>query len=179
MLLLHTVLLLLAAADSSAVSADQPFRLEPGDFRWMTITARKTPVGVNCRFRVLQGSPTVHVELLPLADFRRFSHSRAYNSLALTPDGRQGEFTRLIDDPGQYVVVVSNARRAPPATVTLRVSTTLNPGPGDVATTLSPERRLAVVGASLVFFMVSIGWSGRTLIRAMRRHRDLYPRREI
>lgn len=171
MTVLHTFLLLLAAANPPAPAPDQPFTLQPGDFRWITITARKTPLELDCGFQVLKGTPTVHVELLPMGEFHLFTRGHDYNAMAVTPDGRRGEFKRVIDDRGQYAVVVVNERGAPPATVTMRVSTILNPGPGDIAETLSPERRLTVVAMSLAFFIVSIAWSGHRLIQAMRRHR--------
>jgi hypothetical protein len=147
--------------------AEQPIRLEPGDFRWVPFTVRQTPSEVDCHFEVIRGDGSVHVELLPMSEFRLFSRGREHDTMALTPKGRSGDFKRIVDVRGQYAVVVENARGAPPATVLLRVQTNLNPG-ADVARTLSPTRRLTVILVSFAFFFVTVAWSGRKLIRAMR-----------
>jgi len=154
------------AAGSQPQDRGQPFRLEPGDFRWVPFTVRQTPSEVDCRFEVIKGNPSVHVELLPMSEFRLFNRGRGHDTMALTPDGQTGEFRRIIDVRGQYAVVVENARGAPAATVLLRVQTNLNPG-ADVARTLSPARRLTVVLLSFAFFFVVVAWSGRKLVRAM------------
>jgi hypothetical protein len=164
---LITAAFLLAAASTQQQDAGQPFRLEPGDFRWIPLTVRHTPSEVDCRFEVTQGDPSIHVELLPMSEFRLFSRGREHDTMALTPNGKTGEFRRIIDVRGQYAVVVENRRGAPPATVLLRVRTNLDPG-ADVARTLSPARRLTVVLISFGVFFVTVAWSGRKLIRAMR-----------
>jgi hypothetical protein len=159
------IALLLAATGSQ--DGVQPFRLAPGDFRWVPFTVRQTPSEVDCHFEVLSGNPSVHLELLPMTEFRLFDRGQEHDTMAVTPEGRQGDFRRIIDSRGQYAVVVQNARGAPPATVVLRVRTNLNPG-ADVARTLSPRRRLAVIALSFAFFFVTIVWSGRKLLRSMR-----------
>jgi hypothetical protein len=164
---LITAVLLLAAASTQQQDAGQPFRLESGDFRWIPFTVRHTPSEVDCRFEVTQGNPSIHVELLPMSEFRLFSRGREHDTMALTPDGRNGEFRRIIDVRGQYAVVVENERGAPTATVLLHVQTNLNPGT-DIARTLSPARRLTVILISFGFFFVTVAWSGLKLVRAMR-----------
>ena len=158
--------LVLAAAGESPDGV-QPFRLEPGDFRWIPFTVRHIPSEVDCRFDVLKGNATVHVELLPMSEFRLFNRGREHDTMALTAMGRSGEFRRIIDSRGQYAIVVENARGALPATVVLHVETNLNPG-AEVARTLSPARRLTVVLMSFGVFFITIAWSGRRLWRAMR-----------
>jgi hypothetical protein len=164
---LPIVIAFLFAAGSQPQDGSQPFRLESGDFRWVPFTVRQTPSEVDCRFEVIKGNPSVHVELLPMNEFRLFNRGREHDALALTPDGQNGEFKRIIDVRGQYAVVVENARGAPAATVLLRVQTNLNPG-ADVARTLSPGRRLSVILISFAFFFITVAWSGRKLMRAVR-----------
>src|ERR1700691_2917496 len=121
------IALALLATGSRPRDGGQPFRLEPGDFRWVPFTVRQTPSEVDCRFEVVKGNPSVHVELLPMSEFRLFNRGREHDTMALTPNGRNGEFRRIIDVRGQYAVVVTNARGAPAATVLLTVQTNLNP----------------------------------------------------
>jgi hypothetical protein len=157
----------LLAAGGSQPQASQPFRLEPGDFRWVPFTVWQVPSEVDCHFEVVKGNASVHLELLPMSEFRLFDRGQDHDTMAVTPEGRNGNFRRIIDVRGQYAVVVQNARGALPATVLFQVQTNLNPG-ADVAKTLSPRRRLAVIGISFAFFFATIAWSGRKLIRAMR-----------
>jgi hypothetical protein len=171
MMPVFAIALLLAAAGSPQASpnqdAGQPFRLSPGDFRWVPFTVRQTPSQVDCHFEVISGNPSVHLELLPMSEFRLFDRGQEHDTMAITPEGREGAFRRVIDSRGQYAVVIQNAHNAPPATVMLRLRTNLNPGAG-AAQTLSPRRRLAVIGLSFAFFFITVVWSGRKLTRAMR-----------
>jgi hypothetical protein len=162
-------LALLATAAACAQDASQSFRLDPGDFRWVPFTVRQTPTAVDCRFEVLQGNPSVHVELLPMSEFRQFSRGRDHSTMAATPDGRSGNFRQVIAVRGQYAVVVVNGKSAPPATVALRFQANMNPNGADIAETLSPRRRLTVILISLAFFAVTVIWSGRKLLRAIHR----------
>lgn len=164
--LLFAIALLFAAADQSQ-DAGQPFRLESGDFRWVPFTVRQTPSEVDCRFEVVAGNPSVHLELLPMSEFRLFNRGREHETMALTPDGKSGEFKRIIDARGQYAVVVENESGSPPASVLLYLRTNINPG-ADVARTISPRRRLTVVVLSFAFFFITVAWSGRKLVRGMR-----------
>lgn len=167
--LLSTILTAHAGLAAGAPEKGQPFRLEPGDYRWQTIAIRQTPSQVDCHFEVLSGNPSVHVELLPLSEFRQFDRGEEHETLVVTPNGRNGDFRRIIDVSGQYAVVVVNEKRAPPATVSLEVRTSVNPGDHDTARTVSPQRRLTVIVISFVFFFATVTWSARKLLRAMRR----------
>jgi len=164
-------LLLLAADDSQARNPTQPIHLEAGDFRWVPFTVRQVPSEVDCRYEVLQGQASVHAELLPMTEFRAFSRGREHDTMALTPDGRTGEFRRIVDQRGQYAVVVENKAGARPATVVLEVHTIVNPG-ADAARTISPARRLTVIAISFAFFFATVGLAGRRLLRALRLQDD-------
>jgi hypothetical protein len=163
------LMVLLGAAGAMAQDSGQPFRLAPGDFRWVPFTVRQTPTEVECRFQVIEGNPSVHIELLPMSEFRLFDRGEEHSTMAVTPDARTGDFRRVIDTRGRYALVVINAKNAPAATVTLDLQTNLNPA--DVARTLPPRRQLAVILISFAFFFVTVTWSSRKLIRAMRTDR--------
>ena len=157
--------LLLAAAQPQP---EQSFKLEPGDYRWVPFTIRQTPSSVDCRFEVISGNPSVHAELLPMSEFRLFDRGRDHDTMAITATARSGAFRRMIGTPGQYAVIVVNAKKAPAAVVSLHLETNLNPKGADVARTLPPERRLLVMAVSLSFFLVTVSWTGRKLILGMR-----------
>ena len=146
----------------------QPFRLAPGDFRWIPFTVRQTPASVDCRYEVVDGNPSVHVELLPMSEFRLFDRGLKHGTLVVTPEGRNGEFRRIINVSGQYAVVVVNGKRSPPATVSLQVRTSVNPDATNISRMLSPSRRLTVILISFAFFFISVTWSARMLIRGMK-----------
>jgi hypothetical protein len=159
------------AAGPQIRDAGEPFQLEAGDFRWIPLKVRQTPSEVDCHFEVVRGNPTVHMELLAMSDFRLFDRGQDHDTMAATPNARTGDFRRVVETRGQYAVVIENARGAPPATVLLRVQTNLNPG-ADVARTLSPTRRLTVVLISFAVFFMTVAWSGRKLLRAVRTGRQ-------
>ena len=163
------VAILLAAA--AANQGAQAIRLDPGEYRWWPIRLRQTPAQVDCRYEVLNGRPTVHVELLSMREFHAFAHSGDYEKLAATPDAMNGYFSRIVPDRGEYAVVVMNEKNAPPAIVSLNVQTNVNPnGPG-IAKTLPPGRRLVVILISFAIFFISLAWSGYRLIHAMKSSR--------
>jgi len=155
------ILLLLATPQSK-----QAFRLEPGEWRWIPLTIRQIPTEVDCRFQVLQGNPSVHAELLPMSEFRQFNRGRKHDTLAVSPDAASGEFRRIVEERGQYAVVIVNQKNAPAATVSLDVSTDLNPSAG-IATELPAGRRLAVILISFALFFVTVTWAGMKLLRAV------------
>lgn len=156
------------AAEAPARDSAQPFRLASGDFRGIPFTVRQTPTEVECRFEVLRGNPSVHIELLPMREFRLFDPGEEHDTMALTPDARTGDFRRVIDTRGRFALVIVNAKNAPPAIVTLDLKTNVNPDNSDVARTLPPQRQLAVILISFAFFFITVTWSSRKLIRAMR-----------
>lgn len=123
----------------------------------------QTPSEVDCRYEVLNGNPGVHIELLSRSEFRLFKLGREHDAMARTPEGRIGEIQRIVGERGRYVVVVQNAPGASPAEILLHVAT--SPA---VAQVLSPRRRLTVIAISFAFFFVTVAWSGRKLLRAMR-----------
>lgn len=159
---------LLVTTAASAQDAAQPFRLAPGDYRWVPFNIRQTPAEVDCGFQVVEGNATVHVELMPTSEFRLFERGRDHDAMTRTPEGRSGEFRQMIAEPGRYAVVVVNDRNASAATVALHVETNMNPAQS-IARTLSPTRQLTVIAISMAVFLAIVAWSSRRLLLAMRR----------
>jgi hypothetical protein len=129
-------------------------------------------MAVDCRFRVLQGGATVHMEVLRAVEFRKFIRNREYDMFASTPDGRAGQIQRIFDERGEFAVVVQNDPHGPVALVDLEVRTNLNPPPESLARVLPPQRRLAVILISFGIFFALVTWSGWRLWRAAGATRD-------
>lgn len=158
--------LLIASAETA--NTPQAFRLESGDYRWIPFTVKQIPTEVDCRFEVLNGGPNVHVELLPMSEFRLFNRGREHETLAVSPNAQRGAFRRIIDHRGQYAVVVKNANGSPPAIISLELSTDLNPNAAVVAEQLPARKRLTVILISFGFFFAFVTWSGFRLLRAIK-----------
>jgi hypothetical protein len=159
---MRTAALLLICA--SALQA-APVHLAPGDNRYMQLTVTRVPTLVDCRFRVLSGSPAVHIEIMADSEYRRFNRGRDYDVLAQTREGSQGGIRRMLDEPGRFDVVLVNASGAPPAVVDLEVRTDVDPGADSAARELPPGRRLAVILISFAIFFALVTFSALRLLR--------------
>lgn len=144
----------------------EPFRLEPGDNRYIQFTVTRIPVLVDGRFRVLEGAPTVHMEIMADSEYRRFNRGRDYDTLASSSNAREGEIRRMVDERGRFDVVLMNDRGAPAAMVDLEVHTDVDPSEDSVARVLSPGRRLAVILISFALFFAIVTWAAWRLLRA-------------
>jgi hypothetical protein len=156
------VLALLTVSLAQAV----PFRLEPGEYRWLSFTVKRVPTAVDCKFHVTSGRATVHMEVLTMGEFRRFYRGLAHDTFASSPDGTDGEIRELVDRRGEFAVLVKNADHGLPAMVDLQVSTDVDPSPDSLARVLPPGRRLAVILISFGIFFGLVTWSGLKLWRA-------------
>ncbi len=162
------IAILLAASGSAGPGASQAIRIDAGEFRWWPLHVRKAPSEIICRFEVLHGAGTVHAELLGEHEFRQFVRGRPYDKLIGTPAAANAQFSQIVQDRGDYAVVIMNNAGAPPAIVSMYIETRLATESGGIARTLPPERRLAVILISFAIFFISAGWSGLRLIRAMK-----------
>lgn len=159
---------LLVLPPASLNHVEQPFRLDPGEYRWLPFTVNQVPAEVDCRFHVSSGVSTVHMELLPMSEFRLFSRGREHDTLAVSPQTSSAAFRRIVREPGQYAVVVANQKKAPVALVSLEFSVDFNPDSAVSAQTLEPKRRLAVILISFFLFFAIVTWSGLRLLRAVK-----------
>jgi hypothetical protein len=154
-------LLLLALLLASFAQA-APFRLEPGDNRYVPVKVTRIPTLVAGHFRVLQGAPTVHMEFMTEWAYRRFSRGRDFDSIASSPEGRDEEIRQTIGETGWVYVVIVNESKTAGAVVDLDIHTELTPD----ARVLPPERRLTVILVSFGIFFALVSWSGWRLWRA-------------
>jgi hypothetical protein len=139
------------------------------DYLWVPVIVRKPPTTIACSFTVVSGNPGVHAELLSNEQFFLFSRRRAYEPVAATAIGRTGSFEHIVQTPGRYRVLLINGPGAPPAGVSMKVSTTVDPPAGLLSTGIPPARKRTVIFASLAFFAGTVWWSGSRLLRAWSR----------
>lgn len=144
------------------------FRLEPGDYRYFPVPVRHTPAEIDCHFHVEPGGGAVHLELLDRHDLRLFFRGREHQTLASTASGTDAAFRRIVDEPGDYDVVVVNDKKNAPATVLLQVNIDTTPEASVAARELTPARRLTVILISFALFFAIVIWSGRRLFALIR-----------
>ncbi len=137
------------------------------DYRWVPVTVKR-PTLVDCHFEVLNGSPTVHVELLSDDQFVRFARHRRYETLASTADGSSGSFARMIEAPGSYRVLIRNDQGAPPIAVSVDLKMDVERDAGLMTSGVPIQRRITVIAISLAVFFGTVFWSGQKLLRAYR-----------
>ena len=172
-LLIALSLMTLSLPGSPIAPASEPPG-EPGqvfvlqDYRWVPVIVRRTPTAIECHFEVVNGSPTVHVELLSERDFILFSHHREYETLAMTKPSAGDGFHRMIERPGRYRVLVVNDDQAHPAAVSLVLRTDVDPAPEKFSSGVPTGRKIVVIAASLLVFFGTVMWSGRKLLTAYR-----------
>ncbi len=156
--------LFLLATGATAESAQ--FILAPGEFRVMELHVPQTPLRVEAAYQILPapGSPAIHMELLPKGALRAMLRGDAHEALAATAAGASGTFRKVIEEPGDYRLIVSNRVNAGPATLILNYRTSLNAD--TVATELSPARRGTVIVISFILFFAMVGYSGWKLKRS-------------
>lgn len=163
----------IALSGSPIIPAAEPPG-EPGqvfvlqDYRWVPVLVNRAPTAIDCHFDVINGSPTVHAELLSEDEFRNFARHREYEALAQTAPGSTGGFQRMIETPGRYRVLIRNERAAMPVAVSLLVKTDVDPLPDAISTGVPASRKIAVIAASLLVFFGTVFWSGQKLLRAWR-----------
>lgn len=155
----YGMLAFLLSVSALAATADATnMVLQSGDYRWIPLHIRQTPLRVDVSFAVTHGDGTVHAELLPESAFRPMQRGLPHQALAATAEGAAGEFRYVIEDPGSYRIVITNRNGAKPVNVSWRVSTDLNPPV--TATELTPRRRIVVIFGSFVLFFAMVGYSG-------------------
>ena len=148
--------------------APQQVHLAPGEYRWIPLTVKQVPTEVVCKYQVSAGNPGVHAELLTMRDFRLMVRGLQHESLAISREGQNAEFRRIIDFKGQYAVVLTNRKDAGPVAVSFEVRTDVDPASAAVAQTLPAQRKLVVILISFSLFFAAVVWSGMKLMRAIR-----------
>jgi hypothetical protein len=163
--------LLLVASASRITVVDEVFSLAPGEVKTVNLSLHQHPAVVDAAFKVTSGDSVVSLGLrgpdgsdgAASRRFLRVMHEQSAGALRY-PARTLGDYQVLVENP-------RNHKR--PATVALQVSLAFGEAGTLRPEMLSPQRRRAVVGLSLLFFAVVAWWSGRRLLAAIeKRKRD-------
>jgi len=163
--------LVLAAAASFPV-VDEVVRVPPGGVQAVNLSLQQQAAVIEVSFAVVGGPSEISVALLGPGDAASGRRGAPGQYLRLLSRRREGEFRFPASMPGDYQVILDNrGRHRGAAAVKLRVALSFGEAAGLRPRTLSPERRLMVILASLLFFAAVSLYSGRKLLRAMRKRR--------
>lgn len=156
------ILCLLLAAVPRVEVTDEVYNIPGNDWRWVELSLNQRAALVTATYSVLEGAPEVRAALLPKDDVLALRSGDSLADFDPTPAAAAGELRRHTRELGSYAVVVQN-RSSSAASVRLRVWLDF-----PVATTISPQRRLAVVVISFAAFFAIVGFSARRILRAVR-----------
>jgi hypothetical protein len=141
----------------SDVLIDADVSVSPSKVRPLEFDLSSAPARVLCKFLVAEGRSGVRAVLLRRADVHLWLAGGANHVLASTGYAESGGFMFLIDQPGQYAVVLDNrVEGRDPALVHLQVLLLSGPGAGGPVQSADPLRaRLLVWGTILLFGLAS------------------------
>jgi len=151
------------AATSEVVVIDEAVSLGPGEVRAFRIALNRNPAVVDASFEVIRGGE-VTIMLVRRGGGQRFAR--------VVSERAHGEIRQAISELGDYQVVLDN-RRSQDRRVTAQLRVVLDFDESGLVEpmTVSPARRLTVVGGSLLFLGFVAYWSGRRLWPSIKRRR--------
>jgi hypothetical protein len=163
---MNAAALLLLLATGPQALLDETYQVPAGEWRYVPIILKQPPVTVDCEFSVISGNGAVRLVLVNREglDALRGGDREPLGSGAFT---RQGTFSRLVNLPDEYAVVLENGARSE-ARVRLRASLDFSARARPRAQVLSPERRFAVIAISASVFLAIVFYSARRLLGAVR-----------
>ncbi len=157
--------MLLFALDAQTLT-DEVFEVPAREWRYVAVTLKQVPVTVNCDFAVISGTGAVRVALVNGEGLDDLKQGRR-EPLRQGAFSRQGVFRRVVGVPDEYAVVLENSGIGS-ARVRLRLSLDFSGRGQPQARTLSPDRRLAVIGISATVFLAIVTFSARKLLGVWR-----------
>jgi hypothetical protein len=157
--------LLLLAAAGSRVVLDDTIEVARAEWRFVEITARQAQLIVNCEFETVSGEGEIRAVWIAREDLDSFRSGRPEKILAATPYGASGKLRSFAPEAGAYAMAIQSpaSARAP---VRVKVKVWLDPGA--MPRYASPERRLAVILISCVFFLAVVSVSAMKLRQGLR-----------
>jgi hypothetical protein len=160
--------ILLAAAASHVSLVDEVYQVPAGEWKYIELDQKQVPVTVLCRYSVQSGSPDLRLALMRRAEIEKLREDHPHGVLSFTPPGAMGRMNHTLSEPGEYAVVLDNRNARRPAQVRLAVSLAFG-ARGPTVTYVPRERQLTVIVLSFAMFFGIVIWSGRRLMRAVRR----------
>ncbi|MDQ6677755.1 MAG: hypothetical protein M3Z09_10720 [Acidobacteriota bacterium] len=159
-------LLFLLVADVT-ILRDGVITVPPGQWRYDEFSVgERLPADVDCTFRV-EAPAKARVELVTKENLRLLMKGEDYENIAASASGA---LHQEIGVPGGFAIVVVNQDENHPAHVAMRLSLDTSGRSLVKVRYLSPERKLIVILASFVGFLLIVTLSARTLLVAMKRH---------
>ena len=160
---------ILLAASAGGELVDDVYQIPASSWRYVEVGLRPLPGTVSAHYEVVAGSPEVRMAFMRREDEELLREDLPHGQLAVTPVGRTGHFSDRMQRQGDYVVVLENRDSKKPATVHLRVWLESATPYAPAVTRLSAQRQVTVVAVSLAVFFAVVLYSGRRLLRAVRR----------
>lgn len=142
------------------------FRIAAHEYGYVPIRLANWPSTVDCSFHVLSGAP-VRVELVSGHDLRAFVRGKPYEFLIRLSPRAESRFEQPVPERGDYDLLLINDG-SQDSSVQIEAAAQFAREP-DVATYLSPQRRMTVIAVSLLVFLGILIPSAWGLIGAMRR----------
>jgi hypothetical protein len=168
------MLVLLSTFAFASVSAgelvDQEYTIPADEWRYVELGIGQRPALVEAEYEVRAGADQVRLAVMRRDDLEHLREGLAHGVVEETEPGRAGRIECAVRPPGEYVVVVDNQMgggRA--AVVRLRIRLEFPPVGGAAPERISAQRRLTVILVSFAAFFAIMTWSGRKLLRTVRR----------
>jgi hypothetical protein len=144
------------------------------EWRALSIPLHERPATVEAKFRVLQGDSRIRILVLTKKEADRFQQGQRPQVLASSERSAEGVFQYVFGAPDDYELLIDNRLESgEPARVEMEVSLLYNEFTSFDPKTLTRDRRLTVIFASLAVFALVGGWSGWKLFPAVSRRRRL------
>lgn len=163
------ILLLAASArgDASVAElANESFRVQPHDYRYIDAKISHWPATLICSGNVTNGVG-VRVEVLTRDELFNFVRGREHDFVLSLDKRKNPGFSQALPNKGEYAIVLVNDDDQPDE-VRLAASVQFAREP-DVARYLTPGKRLTVILISMMVFFTTVSWSAWKLVGAMRR----------
>ncbi|HLY19177.1 MAG TPA: hypothetical protein VKR61_18240 [Bryobacteraceae bacterium] len=154
--------LLLLAAFARVDLIDESVEIPASDWRYMPHPVSAEPGQLDCIFQADRPDARVRLVLLTQADLNLWREGHDHEETGATPVGPRGVLRLLVHDTGTFVAIEN--RGSQPVHVRLHVFLE-RPN----VRYLSRNRQLAVILISFGVFFAIVTWSGRRLLRGIRR----------
>jgi hypothetical protein len=158
---------LFVLAASRILMVDEPFPVPAGEWHFVPIDLKQRPATVTASFDAPSGADRIRLALVSRNDLEHLWRGLPQGALQTAGPAQSGSLRQAVRFPGEYAIVLDNQLgKGKTPMVRLRVWLDFGlPSEPDV-TTLSPGRRLTVIGISFAVFFAIALFAGRKLLAA-------------